>query len=641
MSEVVVRPLDDMVVARGALHVVSDGELPNDAGDRPDVIAAFCGLVDAFDPQHDVDSALRLVAGAAIRLMGIGRCCVYLKDQDSELFRGRVAVSGAPGDDERVRRLVCGTDGDGFTREIVQRGEPVFIADARSDPRPVRAAMHDWGVRSVLGVPMLSRDQVIGILFLDDAENRHEFSPLEQVAAATFGRLAGVALTHALRTEQLRFAMQTTARQNESLKRAGALDEQLTQELVDARGVIEIAATVAAVTGRHCAIYDASLRSLGTGEPPNANRDVLRPLDRVIDRLPAVRALLDGTAPRPIAIIDPLPAEGLMHRVLVAPVRIATRAIGFVALCETGTRFSAADVAAARRMAMAVGIDFGLRRQTRIDFAHDREVLLRDLIAGTSDPGQAMTRASYVDLRLDQPCLLGVMQRRSACGPPLTTQAVAAACVAQRIAHWEGALTAEAGGIVLVLPLEQAEPSPAAIAKAKHHLNAVALELSGDGEVLASLSTVCAGPGDFRRAFEESRQVLRCLEHLGSGGSRACSLAADDLGAARLFLSAADPVEARRFRADVLGPLEDVSDPRALDLLLTAQSFYDNGRSVRRTAAHLNVHGNTVRYRLSRIEQLTGRDIVGDARHQLDFLVALMVLSLERRVPRDIVARLD
>jgi DNA-binding PucR family transcriptional regulator len=194
---------------------------------------------------------------------------------------------------------------------------------------------------------------------------------------------------------------------------------------------------------------------------------------------------------------------------------------------------------------------------------------------------------------------------------------------------------------VIVAPIDTDASRLASIANAKHHLNTVALQLSEDGEVLAALSTVCVGAQDFRRGFEEARQVLGCLERLGTGGTRASGLAADDLGASRLFLSAANPTEARRFVVDVLGPLGDVTDAKAVDLLVTAQTFFDCGRSVRHTASTLKVHGNTVRYRLARIEEITGKDIANDSAQQLDFHVALMILSLEHRVPRDIVARLN
>ena len=647
MSEVVSRPLDvpfgtdpqEGAFEVGASLRLVPGDDPPVEASASDVIASFCHIAAAIDQAVDIDASLRLIGRAAAELTRSTRSCVYLRDAGSGLFRGRVAISDEPGDDERVVRLVCGTDSDRFTREIVARRKPVFIADARNDPRPVRAAMVDWGVRSVLGVPMLAGEEVIGIIFIDQSGAQQSFSATGQANAAAFGCLVGAATSQALHAERLRAQTLAASRENEQLKRARAVDERLTQALVDARGLLAIATTVASVTGRECAVYDATLRRIGSGGRA-AGVAGLRPFDAVIADHPDVRKLFEADAERPTAIIEAAPSGGLMHRVLVSVFRCGSQVAGCVALSETGGRFTLTDLTVARRCAMAAAIDVAARRQSSVDSSHAREVLVRDLISGTSDPQHAAARASSLGLDVESHALVALVKRRADCGPPVTPTTVSDACVAQDIEHWEGAVTAEVEGVaVVVLPIGQ-HPRRAAVTEAQAQLNAVAMRLSDDGEVLAALSTACADPSDFRRAFEEARQVLGCLERLGSAGSRASSLAADDLGAARLFLGVADRQEARRFCADVLGPLDDLDDPRAVDLLMTAQAFYECGRSVRRTAGSLAVHGNTIRYRLARIEQITGRDIVSDATHQLDFFVALMVLSLERRVPRDIVARL-
>ncbi|MGH2938035.1 MAG: GAF domain-containing protein [Solirubrobacterales bacterium] len=637
MTEVIERPRDSVVDMTTAMLL--EDRLVRESEGSHDVVAAFCRIADAFDPLGDIDTAARLVARSAAQLTASTRCCVYLRDGESELFRGRVVFGEATGEEERVRRLVCGTAADRFTREIISSLRPVLIADARHDPRPVRAAMIDWGVQSVLGVPMLDGEDVVGIIFLDNTGLPREYSAAEQAIAADFGRFAGVALSHALKAQGLRQAKLAAEQQIQSLKRARALDERLTQALVDARGVNEIAAAVTALTDRECAIYDDALQRVGTGGRPDSPVETLRALDRLAGDLPEMREILDGAMAR-TAIIDAIPAERMTHRVLVSSVLNGGRVVGCVALLETGGRFSLADAAAARRTAMAVGIDFAARRRGRAELAHAREVLVRDLIGGTSDPGRARARADYVGLSLDRGTVVAFLKRRAGGGPPLTSEALDAAFVAQGIDHWEGATTAEAGGIVVIAPTPEADSRQAAIAAVRSRVNEVALRLAADGEVLVALSGICSDPPGFRLAFEESRQVLHCLEELGSGGSLVSSLAADDLGPARLFLGASDRSAARRFCADVLGPLDDVGDPKAVDLLLTADTYYTCGRSVRRTAARLGVHGNTVRYRLARIKQLTGRDLLGDPTGEVDFFVALLLLGLERRVPRDIVVRL-
>jgi len=146
-------------------------------------------------------------------------------------------------------------------------------------------------------------------------------------------------------------------------------------------------------------------------------------------------------------------------------------------------------------------------------------------------------------------------------------------------------------------------------------------ELDSSGDMVASLSAVCRSPGDYERAYQEARELIASLKVLGSTDV----LAASDLGAARLFLANTEPAELERFARETLGRLldEDVQP----ELLPTLACFFECGRSVRRAAIELDVHENTIRYRLAAVEKAIGLDVIGDADAQLTAQIALLVLK--------------
>ncbi|MDQ4119731.1 MAG: helix-turn-helix domain-containing protein, partial [Actinomycetota bacterium] len=78
----------------------------------------------------------------------------------------------------------------------------------------------------------------------------------------------------------------------------------------------------------------------------------------------------------------------------------------------------------------------------------------------------------------------------------------------------------------------------------------------------------------------------------------------------------------RAFAAQVLGPVVDNDARTGGDLLDTLQAFLDESGSWNRTAARLHVHVNTVRYRIGRVEELTGRDL-GAFPDRVDLYLAL------------------
>ncbi len=72
----------------------------------------------------------------------------------------------------------------------------------------------------------------------------------------------------------------------------------------------------------------------------------------------------------------------------------------------------------------------------------------------------------------------------------------------------------------------------------------------------------------------------------------------------------------------LLGPLREYDSRHNAELLGTLRSFLDCDGSWSACASVMYVHVNTVRYRISRIEALTGRDLSALA-DRVDFFLAL------------------
>src|SRR5690348_6833454 len=89
------------------------------------------------------------------------------------------------------------------------------------------------------------------------------------------------------------------------------------------------------------------------------------------------------------------------------------------------------------------------------------------------------------------------------------------------------------------------------------------------------------------------------------------------------LLLAAVPERTRwSFRERMLGPLEEYDSSRQAELLHTLEVFLACSGSWSRSATRLHVHVNTLRYRIRRIEDLTGRDL-GTLEDRVDFFLAL------------------
>lgn len=111
-----------------------------------------------------------------------------------------------------------------------------------------------------------------------------------------------------------------------------------------------------------------------------------------------------------------------------------------------------------------------------------------------------------------------------------------------------------------------------------------------------------------------SMEVAGCVREARYGlqvcrMERRTTVTFDSLGTYRLLLGLQDPETVRAFADSVLGPLQSYDDRHGGQLLRTLDSFLGNVGRWEATAAALGVHRHTLRYRIQKVEELTGRSL--------------------------------
>jgi sugar diacid utilization regulator/GAF domain-containing protein len=593
-------------------------------------VRAFGRVAEALGKVEDLDALLHLIALQASKLADARRCSVYLRDRESDLFRGQVGYPENV-EDAEIKRLVAGVPADRFTQEIVESRRPVVVSNALDDPRTIRSTMRAWNVRSILGVPMVLRGQVTGIVFLDNDGESRAFSQADCEVASTFANLAAVAISQTRMTAELRSNVELAAKQNRLLRRAAATDERLSRLVLEGGDLREIAVAVAELTRKPTSIHDARHRRLAVAMPPALEEDVVpRLLEPPYRDHPLVRDALVRIQGTRGGIVGPLPAAGLPQRFLVAAVTIRDEDWGHLVVMEYGCRFGALDMHIARSAATNIALELAAERRAARAEWDARASLAADLIHGSSRGAPLGRRASYLAIELTAPRVLCLLSADPSSDEPMPTAADVAAALALGPDDRSVLATEVPEGVAVLLELPAKLPTMEAIVAVRARLERVLADLGSCG-TFGAISTRCAQPADYVRAYDEARQVMRC-QHTLCGDNRPRVLTADDLGPGRLFLATADREDAERFAHDTLGAL--LTDKEGThDLLLTLQVFFEHGRSVRRSARALAVHENTIRYRLTCIEDRTGVGVAHSSNDQLTAQLALLVLRLEGALP--------
>ncbi|AJP04476.1 regulatory protein [Streptomyces cyaneogriseus subsp. noncyanogenus] len=143
--------------------------------------------------------------------------------------------------------------------------------------------------------------------------------------------------------------------------------------------------------------------------------------------------------------------------------------------------------------------------------------------------------------------------------------------------------------------------------------------LETDGRVTLGVSAAVHSAEGLRGALEEARHARRVA---AARPGRVCAAGHQELASHVLLLPFVPDDVRRAFTARLLDPLRDYDRRHRAELIPTLEAFLDCDGSWTRCATRLHLHVNTLRYRVGRIEQLTGRDL-SRLEDKLDFFLAL------------------
>jgi len=146
------------------------------------------------------------------------------------------------------------------------------------------------------------------------------------------------------------------------------------------------------------------------------------------------------------------------------------------------------------------------------------------------------------------------------------------------------------------------------------------------GRVRAAASRA-APTQSLRLSFHEARCALEAVRLQNGNAPEVASHA--DLGAFQLLLSVQDDDALLSYCRGVLGPVEQEDSDYGEELLRSLDVFIEHNGHWEKAAKALYCHRHTLRYRIRRIEQLTGRDF-SNARDRIEFWLALRGRELAR-----------
>ena len=142
-------------------------------------------------------------------------------------------------------------------------------------------------------------------------------------------------------------------------------------------------------------------------------------------------------------------------------------------------------------------------------------------------------------------------------------------------------------------------------------------------QVTVGIGGPCGSAGAIARSYAQARRALATAQRFGNQGD---VVAFEDLGVYRLLFHVSDPAELNGFTEQVLGPLIDYDQRHHADFVHTLSRFLAHNGNLQATARELNLHVNSVTYRIQRIQSIAGLDLE-QSEDRLLAQVALKILD--------------
>jgi GAF domain-containing protein len=150
----------------------------------------------------DLETVLQTIVTRANQLTGTAGCNIWEYDEPRAEFRLRASHYADTGDAALLQapgRVTSIPKGQGVTTRVMELRQPVQIRDittARDYESPIRQPLIEAGHRALLGVPLLSEDEVIGVLAVT-RKTPGEFEPEIVRLLSTFATQSALAIQNA------------------------------------------------------------------------------------------------------------------------------------------------------------------------------------------------------------------------------------------------------------------------------------------------------------------------------------------------------------------------------------------------------------------------------------------------------------
>jgi GAF domain-containing protein len=163
----------------------------------------------------DLEQVLDGVIDTVIKLTGAERAYLMLSDKDS----GQLSIKAARNWDQQSMSSTDVVFSEGVVKTALEQGKPIVTVNAQDDARfQDRASVMSHGLRSILCIPLILREQRIGVLYADNRIALGVFHEGLLPLLTAFANQAAIAIENARLFEKVKADLDKAERQVQILR---------------------------------------------------------------------------------------------------------------------------------------------------------------------------------------------------------------------------------------------------------------------------------------------------------------------------------------------------------------------------------------------------------------------------------------
>ena len=144
-----------------------------------------------------LEEVLSLVTENTGRLVGADRCSLWLLDKDGSTLLPSALSGMSPDFVRQWKQYPLSLESEPLSKEAIETGKPVLVANAADDPRTDKDAVRFFGDKTILVLPVVAKGQVQGTLYINHVTEHHRYSMEEIETAMAIANQAAIAIQNA------------------------------------------------------------------------------------------------------------------------------------------------------------------------------------------------------------------------------------------------------------------------------------------------------------------------------------------------------------------------------------------------------------------------------------------------------------